>query len=73
MIATGRQLPLAGTLFKRAPLTAVLDTSLQVADIYQATPRPKRSWKAMARLSAGWVAAWPALRPDGSVARQPVP
>ncbi|QXI49013.1 hypothetical protein HU763_006060 [Pseudomonas anuradhapurensis] len=34
-LGTGKQLPLAGTLFKRVPLTAVLDTSLQVADIYQ--------------------------------------
>ncbi|MBV4492560.1 hypothetical protein [Pseudomonas oryzicola] len=34
-LGTGKQMPLAGTLFKRVPLTAVLDTSLQVADIYQ--------------------------------------
>lgn len=78
LIATGRQLPLAGTLFKRAPLTAVLDTSLQVADIYQGDATPEEKLEgygeafgglggSLAGSSAGWLGGAAAGAMIGSV------
>lgn len=78
LIATGRQLPLAGTLFKRAPLTAVLDASLQVADIYQGDATPEEKLEgygeafgglggSLAGSSAGWLGGAAAGAMIGSV------
>ena len=77
-LGTAKQLPLAGKLFKRVPLTAVLDTSLQVADIYQSDGTPAEKLEGygevfgglggnLAGTSAGWLGGAAAGAMLGSV------
>ncbi|MDM3888339.1 hypothetical protein QSV36_22440 [Pseudomonas sp. BCRC 81390] len=77
-LGTAKQLPLAGKLFKRVPLTAVLDTSLQVADIYQSNGTPAEKLEGygevfgglggnLAGTSAGWLGGAAAGAMLGSV------
>ena len=78
LIGTGKQLPLAGKLFRRAPLTAVLDTSRQVAEIYQGEAAPAEKLEgygeavgglggSLAGSSAGWLGGAAAGALIGSV------
>lgn len=77
-LGTGKQLPLAGALFKRVPLTAVLDTSLQVAEIYQSDATAAEKLQGygevfgglggnLAGTSAGWLGGAAAGAMLGSV------
>nr|WP_225776647.1 hypothetical protein [Pseudomonas sp. Marseille-Q3773] len=77
-LGTAKQLPLAGKLFKRVPLTAVLDTSLQAADIYQSNGTPAEKLEGygevfgglggnLAGTSAGWLGGAAAGAMLGSV------
>ncbi|MFJ4346875.1 hypothetical protein [Pseudomonas sp. NPDC089401] len=77
-IGTGKSLPAAGKLFKRVPVAAVLDTTLQLVDTYQSEGTPAEKLEGygqavgglggtLAGTSAGWVGGAAAGAMIGSV------